>query len=325
VKAGTRFQYCSAGMHVLSNIVRQTTSHSAEAFARESLFGPLGVGNIIWPADGDRNNHGWGDLHLTPTDMARIGQTFLHSGQWNGRQVVAKDWVQQATVPVVKAGDRYYGYGWWVDPSVLGGLYEAEGRGGQRITVLPTQDMVVVTTGGGFEPGVLGKFVVSAIKSTRPIPERPSDLKRLRQLERQAALARQLFPAKVSPPGVKLARSLGTVRFDLAPNGAGMRWLKFSFPSRSEALLEACFIDESCERVPIGLDGNQRVGHTGRFGLSTVAAGYAEGDAFVFFVDEIENIGAYAARARVSDSRLEVELTPRGSNEAFAIRGDLSH
>ncbi len=36
---------------------------------------------------------GWG-LYLTARDMAKLGFLYLHNGEWDGKQVVSKAWVQ---------------------------------------------------------------------------------------------------------------------------------------------------------------------------------------------------------------------------------------
>jgi hypothetical protein len=76
VPPGAEFAYCSPGSHVLSAMISRAAGANALAFARDNLFGPLGIQSAIWPADPQGVTHGWGDLQLHPRDMARIGQLF---------------------------------------------------------------------------------------------------------------------------------------------------------------------------------------------------------------------------------------------------------
>jgi len=69
---GSRFEYCSGGMHLLSGIVAQAAGTSPLEYARRRLFEPLGIDSVIWPADPLGTSHGWGDLHLAPRDAAKI-------------------------------------------------------------------------------------------------------------------------------------------------------------------------------------------------------------------------------------------------------------
>jgi len=86
---GTRFVYCSPGTHLLSAILQQATGMTALQFAREYLFTPLGIRDVIWPADPQGVTRGWGDIRLHPHDMAKIGFLWRNRGVWDGRQVVS--------------------------------------------------------------------------------------------------------------------------------------------------------------------------------------------------------------------------------------------
>lgn len=82
---GSVYEYCSGGMHLLSGIITKATGGSALDFARRTLFAPLGIGDVAWPSDSQGISHGWGDLHLQPRDMAKIGYLWLRGGQWENR------------------------------------------------------------------------------------------------------------------------------------------------------------------------------------------------------------------------------------------------
>jgi len=142
---GTRFEYCNGGSFLLSAIIQETTGMSALAFAEENLFGPLNITDVHWPANPEGITIGWGDIHMRPHDMAKIGYLYLNGGQWDGEQVVPAAWVKASTQAHIAAGTLSdgYGYQWWVDD---GGYYMAIGYQGQFIYVVPEKDMVVVFT-----------------------------------------------------------------------------------------------------------------------------------------------------------------------------------
>jgi CubicO group peptidase (beta-lactamase class C family) len=127
---GRKFVYCSGGMHLLSGIVTRATNQTASEYARWSLFAPLGIRGVRWPSDPQGVSHGWGDLHLHPRDMAKLGYLWLKQGMWDGRRLVSADWVAQATQVHAKSGSDEYGYGFWIRSGL--GLYEALGRGGHE-------------------------------------------------------------------------------------------------------------------------------------------------------------------------------------------------
>jgi CubicO group peptidase (beta-lactamase class C family) len=97
-------------------------------------------------------------IWVSTRDMARIGYLMLREGNWNGRQVISRDWARRivgVVTPVHEMNpprrrDGYFGYGymWWIwdGPKAAGpfkGAYSAVGAVGQWITVLPALDLVV--------------------------------------------------------------------------------------------------------------------------------------------------------------------------------------
>ena len=161
-------EYCSSGMHLLSGIVSSVTGLSAFDYATRRLFRPLGIRDAGWPADPNGVTHGWGDLRLKPPDMARIGYLWLNEGRWQSRQIIPRAWMTSAILPHARVLTGDYGYGLWVNRQHDPALFEANGRGGQRITVLPQKNLVLAITGGAFEPGDIGAFIVKAIRSDTP-------------------------------------------------------------------------------------------------------------------------------------------------------------
>jgi CubicO group peptidase (beta-lactamase class C family) len=251
---GATFGYNSGGSHLLSALITLRTGQTAEEFARQNLFGPLGIRSFSWRTDAQGNTRGWSDLMMASPDMARIGYLFLKGGRWDGRQIVSRRWVQEATRKHIDApGAAGYGYQWWLqkDPP----RFEALGRAGQRITVIPQLNMVVVFTGGGFEPGDVGRFIAAALRSDRSIPEDPAGYSMLQ--ERIAAAA--------SPPAAQPVRELPHVaaeisgrQYALDGNGLGLRSIGFTFMGGDTALLELN-IEGSPDSHPVGLDGVYRV------------------------------------------------------------------
>src|SRR5206468_7021281 len=77
---GEMFYYNSGNSHLLSAWVTRLTGKPAEDFARDRLFGPLGITDYVWPRDPmGQSLGGWG-LKLTPRDMAKFGYLYLRHG-----------------------------------------------------------------------------------------------------------------------------------------------------------------------------------------------------------------------------------------------------
>jgi len=302
---GSKFEYCSGGMHLLSGIISQTTGRSELEFARRELFQPLGIEDVIWPSDPQGVSNGWGDLHLRPRDMAKIGYLWLHQGRWEGRQIVPADWMQAATQAHSHPGrgNVEYGYGFWV--YAQRGEYEALGRGGQRITVTPAENRIVVFTGGEFEPGDIGKFIGESIKSDQRLPENPAGQARL-----AAAVSAAARPPETSATPMSKVISGRKYAVEANPRGLKSFSLTFSGPSVAVAHLEST--DGRVEQRPVGLDGIPRLSPGGRFGLPVALQGRWESNStFVFDYNEVANINCYRFRLTFVYDDVSIELSEK--------------
>jgi CubicO group peptidase (beta-lactamase class C family)/protein-S-isoprenylcysteine O-methyltransferase Ste14 len=146
---GTRMIYSTGNSHLLSAILTRATHESTWQFAEDALAGPLGFRLDRWPQDPQGIYFGGNNMLMTPRQMLAFGELYLHDGRAGGRQVVPASWVKASFVPRTespRAGDRSYGYGWWIRD--LGGhpAYYAWGYGGQFIFVVPDLDLIVVAT-----------------------------------------------------------------------------------------------------------------------------------------------------------------------------------
>jgi CubicO group peptidase (beta-lactamase class C family) len=137
--------------HMLSAVVQRATAKSAADYLREKLFEPMGIRDFTWPADSQGVCFGNAHLELRPIDMAKFGHLYVSGGEWNGRQLVPRGWVEQSTAKSADTAKRNaaekFGYGclWWMN-GFEG--YSAHGEGGQYIFVIPGLDVVAVYTGG---------------------------------------------------------------------------------------------------------------------------------------------------------------------------------
>ena len=177
---GTRFTYNSGVSMLMSGVLRNAGAGAApgvaagslpavEAYASARLFEPLGIRDWLWAEGPDGvSNTGWG-LWLRPRDMAAIGELVRLGGVWEGERVVSQAWLDASLKPGSKFTDGGgYGYQWWLGPEGSGLTTDtrspaAWGWGGQFIVLLPSVDVMIVTTaenyqGGGFNPTVLAEF-----------------------------------------------------------------------------------------------------------------------------------------------------------------------
>jgi CubicO group peptidase (beta-lactamase class C family) len=122
-------------------------------YAEQALFAPAGISSARWEALEFGTVNGGAGLSLTARDLLRIGQLLLQEGRSGDRNVLSAAWVRAMTAPrfswredVGPQSGVSYGYLLWVADGTPHPAYFAWGYGGQFVYVVPSLDLVVVTT-----------------------------------------------------------------------------------------------------------------------------------------------------------------------------------
>lgn len=112
--------------------------------------------------------HSGAGLFISAEDMARFGLLFLNDGNWNGQQLISKDWIKRAIEP--STPNVNYGYMWWLNKkgprhweNVSEDIYYAAGFGGNFIVIDKKHNVVVVTR--WLEPSKIKTFMQTLTKA----------------------------------------------------------------------------------------------------------------------------------------------------------------
>jgi len=204
---GTLFYYDSGNSHLLSAILTKATGKSALDYAREVLFGPLGIDDVTWRSDRQGNSGGGAGLYMHPRDMAKIGYLYLRGGVWEGQQILPASWIEnvrKADVDMREAWAKELRYGrqFWVMPGR--DAYMAVGFDRQLIIVMPKLDIVAVMTGSARFPTLNGTptrprygfaaivdRLTDAVTGDAPLAADPAAM---------AALTQKIKEAAIEPP-----------------------------------------------------------------------------------------------------------------------------
>jgi CubicO group peptidase (beta-lactamase class C family) len=146
---GKVFNYSSGVTELLAHMFEKETGQDIEQYGRKYLFAPLGIDHF-WKRTPLGVVDTEGGLFLKNPDLAKIGYLYLHDGDWDGRQLVLKEWVKQSLEPFVDATEGYkYGFKWWLLPRTdrQGYIWMARGFGGQRLMVFSEDELIAVFTG----------------------------------------------------------------------------------------------------------------------------------------------------------------------------------
>lgn len=161
------FEYCNYNTSYLGLILERTTQKTVSEYLEEKLWSQIMEYDALFSVDSKETGFEYMPSRLIAraVDYARFGRLFLHEGNWNGKQIISKDWVTKSTredATLSRAsypewfGNTckrvYYGYQWWGHANCDSTFqFAASGNLGQNIYIIPTKEAVIVHCGNSLE------------------------------------------------------------------------------------------------------------------------------------------------------------------------------
>jgi len=236
--AGSIFSYNTACTNVCCAIVEKLSGMPFIDYLYPCLLTPIGASEGIRCIQSPEGCHSFGGSGVlcTPLDLARVAQLCLNGGEWGGRQLVSKAYIEAATSRQVDntltssgAHDRQgYGYQIW---RTCGNGYAFLGMGSQYAVCLPDYGMAVIITGDTqgltiamhaiFEE-IFNGLLPSA--GADALPENPRAAEELQALS--ASLALHAVPGAPASPA---AERVSGVTYSFADNPLNIRTARFDF------------------------------------------------------------------------------------------------
>jgi CubicO group peptidase (beta-lactamase class C family) len=172
---GKIFNYVTGAPTLIGAVLHKTTGKQIDQLEKQILFDPLGIKHTESTSFDNGDTMAGGGLRLRPRDLAKIGQLVLAHGVWNGQQIVPAAWIEEATKARLNAyGMYFYGYYWWLGRSLLDGRQidwiAGRGYGGQRLIIVPSEDMVMVVTAGHYDSSPLQETVTLSLLNGLVLP-----------------------------------------------------------------------------------------------------------------------------------------------------------
>lgn len=137
---GTQFLYNNVGPYLAGVLVQRRAGCDLVSYLTPRLFAPLGIRRPTWEADPLGYTFGAGGLFLTLSELHRFGLLYLNEGNWNGRQIVPREWVKESSRSHTGFG---YGYLFWIGDQ---NSYRADGKYSQLSIILPEKQAVISVT-----------------------------------------------------------------------------------------------------------------------------------------------------------------------------------
>jgi len=152
---GTKWHYASVETEILGLVLRSATGEPLADYLHSRVWDAIGAeADAAWAVDSTGQEIAFCCFNATLRDYARLGRLLAHDGAWEGRQLIPRQWVLDATT--VKPADghlapgtatSYFGYGYqvWLLPGEQR-RFALLGIRGQIILVDPATKLVMVHT-----------------------------------------------------------------------------------------------------------------------------------------------------------------------------------
>jgi CubicO group peptidase (beta-lactamase class C family) len=152
---GTRWHYASAETEVLGLVLRATIGKPIADYLGEKIWQQIGTeADASWIVDGTGQEATFCCFNAVLRDYARLGRLLAHDGAWEGRQLIPRQWLLDATTVrptegylAPRVASPFFGYGYQV--RIFPGeqrRFALIGFRGQMILVDPASKLVMVHT-----------------------------------------------------------------------------------------------------------------------------------------------------------------------------------
>lgn len=160
---GGHFNYLSGTTQLLGIILQRAIGISLSQYLQEEFWQPMGMEkDAYWSKDRkDGMEKAYCCLNSNVRDFGKLGQLLLQKGNWNGKQILDSSFVEKMITPNYEAFNKgepaRYGYSIWTDYEHEPNFYGLMGHLGQRVIVIPSEDLVIVRLGHEKDNRNMGK------------------------------------------------------------------------------------------------------------------------------------------------------------------------
>ncbi len=206
VNSGTQYMYDTSATHLLGALVEEVTGMDFLEYLQDKALNEIGFSKNAWCVNSPEG-YAWGGsgVMCTTRDLASFANLVMHKGEYNGKQLLPKEYVQNAikkqTENGVEGNTTFYGQGYGYQIWVTSHTEESFaflGMGDQLAICIPEKDLIFVCTADNqgmsnsrvkifelFENNILAKL------SDMPLPENSEALVKM-----DAAIADMKLPVQ---------------------------------------------------------------------------------------------------------------------------------
>ena len=148
---GQYFEYNNYNPLLVGMILERATGTHVSRYLQEKLWKPMGMeADGSWSLDSKEDGFEKMEsgVNARARDFARFGMLFAKEGNWRGKQLISRRWVEESTRPdTTMDPSQDYQYFWWVNTPDGKNHFSAQGNYGQYIYAAPEKDLVIVRLG----------------------------------------------------------------------------------------------------------------------------------------------------------------------------------
>lgn len=154
---GGKWDYFTAGVILLGDILDKNVPDGLEKYADQKLFSPLNITNYQWQYTPQKVANTAGSLQMTSLDYAKYAQLYKNNGVWKGKQIVPKLWIEKTftrQIEIPGKDKEFYSYLFWNKTVTYNNknyeTYYCAGNGGNEFIIFKDLPIVIIITSKAF-------------------------------------------------------------------------------------------------------------------------------------------------------------------------------
>lgn len=200
---GARYEYSNANAELVAPVIERATGKRYSEYVSEALLEPIGaMGGSVWVNREGGTAHSGCCMLLPAQSWLRMAMLVMNDGVWEGKRLLPDGYVDQMRTGTSQ--NPYYGMGLWLagpyierrgyahpdvpygkvehsEPYLDKDLFLFDGNSNQVVYMIPSQDMIILRTGGRppqeaqwdntVLPNLLIQDAVDVVGGTLPKPQ----------------------------------------------------------------------------------------------------------------------------------------------------------
>lgn len=148
---GTSTNYGSHNMQLLALVLEEASGRNLSDYLEEKLWKKTGMQyNATWSTDNNRQDaieKAFSNFNCRAIDLAKMGRLYLNHGNWQGEQIISKEFTELVTGRDTTGGSsRNFQYSFRLGPDAYGSYYTC-GLFGQYLYIYPASNIIIVRIG----------------------------------------------------------------------------------------------------------------------------------------------------------------------------------